>query len=119
MRPAPLTVPRAREKWTALVTHHHWRCPIWRASGRPEGRDAAPDEIHHRLANTEPNRGRFPRLIHSLLNLSPVNHRLHMAKPRWGAPSLLDAERMERTLARWPRACAFVNGKTEELGWRR
>lgn len=76
-------------------------------------------DMHHRLHNTETNRRIFPRFIHSLLNLLAVSHAGHIAQPYYRRIYIRDADRMEKTLARWPKACAFVNGQTEGLGWNR
>jgi hypothetical protein len=112
-------VERRRWKFAYLVVHQRGVCPIWHERGRRRGWNfARPGQLHHRLHNTNPNRRRFPLFLHSLLNLAAVNQAMHEQHPSWGRPSLLQAERIERTLRRWPRACAFVNGRALRLDWR-
>ena len=36
------------------------------------------NEVHHQLANTKPNRKRFPLFIDSIFNACAVNHECHM-----------------------------------------
>ena len=94
-------------------------CEIWKERGRRRGIACMhPEDLHHRVPNKKMNRRRFPLLIDSLLNLVAVNHAMHMEWPSWGRFSLLQADRMERALERWPRASAFVNGRTTTLDWR-
>ena len=110
MREPPKAIPNYHEKAWYLARRQRWTCPI---SGETV------QDLHHRLHNTRPNRRRFPRLIHSMLNLVAVNHDAHLMEPGWGRMRLVAADRMEATLARWPRAEAFVNGRTPRLEWER
>lgn len=126
MKPAPKKVPKAREKFEYLAERQSWICAIWLHLRRetPDCRLARkmwppprPTDLHHRVHNTETNRKVFPRSIHSLINLVAVNNALHLTMPSFEKKTLLEADRIERTLARWPRACAFVNGQSDRLGW--
>ena len=127
-------------KFEYLAKRQGWTCPIWelwalRTKGRRRklGRTirgpfgtirlvamGGPQlsDLHHRLHNTKVNRRCFPLFIDSMLNLVAVSHAWHLQRPHYGRISEYTARRMERTLQRWPRARAFVNGETGTLDWR-
>jgi len=85
-------------------------CPI----AREHGEFARPEDLHHAgMPNTKTNRRLYPYVIHSMLNLQPVNHQWHMAHGRWGQrKGFLWAERYQRFLEKpcHERARLFVNG---------
>lgn len=117
-----MSIPRRDRKFVYLAERQDWTCPIWRDLQTRVGQNQwlegrRVNALHHRLHNRKENRRRFPLFIHSMLNLVAVNNYWHLLEPRWGEIALAAADRIEATLHRWPKACAFVNGRVEALRW--
>lgn len=69
-----------------------------------------PDSLHHtKVHNTKPNKKRYPLLIDSLLNLTPVFNAVHITRGSWGKISEFNADKIERFLERHVKAARFVN----------
>lgn len=69
-----------------------------------------PDSLHHTKAHdTKINRKRYPLLIDSLLNLTPVFNAIHITRGSWGKISEYNADKIERFLERHVKAARFVN----------
>ena len=98
-------IPNAEAKMLYLRARQLNRCAI----GQDYGHIANCEELHHKLHNTEPNRRRYPLLIHSLMNLVGVSRYWHTMHPYWGRPTLLDADKMEAFLRRHPQIAEKLN----------
>ncbi len=82
-------------------------CPIYY---QQKGNYKTPDALHHtKVHDTKINRKRYPLLINSLLNLTPVFNSYHILNSSWGKISEYNADKIERFLERHPQAERFVN----------
>ena len=105
-KPAPKQIPDYERKMDYLKRLYDGNCAI----ATHHGRTAPIEDLHHALVhNTAPNRRRFPLLIHSIINLLPVNHRLHLANPSWGRISEHQADILEQMLEQHPTIARYVN----------
>ena len=69
-----------------------------------------PDVLHHTLIHDRDiNHRRYPHLINSLLNLTPVWNSLHIWRGSWGKISEYNSDKIESFLRRHPQASDFVN----------
>ena len=93
------------EKFMRLVKRYGWACPI----AAENGDIAQVSELHHIVHNTKMNRRLYPLLIDSVINLRPVSHGWHLARPSWGCMSDYRAARREAFLSRHPRIAEYVN----------
>lgn len=86
-------------------------CPIYY---QKKGHYKTPDALHHtKVHNTKINQKRYPQLINSLLNLTPVFNSYHILNASWGKISEYNADKIERFLERHPKASQFVNNLEE------
>jgi len=123
-----VTIPHREEKWEILSSRRngpiaHWshdcgprvpahHCAIAYQRGKEIGVSM---ELHHRFHDTANHRARCPHLIHSMLNLMPVNHGWHMNNPSAFKIGDYEAARLERWLERHPVFCAYVNDPSKSL----
>lgn len=105
-------IPLYETKWKYLLERQKRKtgmiyCPIFyeeKEIYRP------PDALHHTLVHdTQINENRYPLLLNSLLNLTPVFNAMHMWRGSWGKISEYNADKIEDFLKRHPQANEFVN----------
>lgn len=105
-------IPLYEAKWLYLIDRQKRKtgmiyCPIFYEEKKLY---QPPDAIHHTLVHdTQINEMRYPRLLNSLLNLTPVFNAMHMWRGSWGKISEFQADKIERFLERHPQASEFVN----------
>lgn len=93
----------------------NYYCPIAREKGKDLWPIPRVDCMHHRFHNVKWARKKYPLFMDSMLNRIPVNNVWHLQWPSWGKLSERYAARCERSLARHPIMCAFVNGEIESM----
>ena len=88
-------IPYYEEKMYFLGNKHEY-CVI----AKSQYKRAKITELHHTyIHNTCINRRRFPLLVNSIWNLSPVNHSYHMDNDGWGKIGIYEADWIEKYLA--------------------
>lgn len=106
MKAAPVHIPKRDQKALKLLSIYGYECPIAKSMGHW----AECQEIHHALVhNTALNRKLYPRLMHSLWNLMPVNHYFHMNNGSFGIISQKEARSREDFLQRHPCIARVLN----------
>ena len=105
-------IPHYEKKFTYLIEKQirdtgFEHCPImWEVNSVY----IKPDSLHHtKVHNTKSNKKRYPLLLNSLLNLTPVFNAIHITRGSWGKISEYNADKIERFLERHPLAARFVN----------
>ena len=101
VRQAPEKIPFYFSKFKYLVLRkdfQYMECPIAKSLGK---RLVKADALHHAgIHNTGENRARFPLVVHSLINLLPVNNNFHLIRGSYGIKPDSWAEAWQRFLSK-------------------
>jgi hypothetical protein len=96
---APKLIPNYNDKFDYLATRKKLSGSVCPIGLEKFGRCDAVHDLHHAgIHNTELNRKLYPVLVHSTLNLVPVNHDNHLNFPSYGRRGPLWAEKLEEFL---------------------
>lgn len=105
----PLCLPELSHGGTRTPTG---RCPIAWKNGYEHG-DLT--DMHHRCRDSKGNVAKYPKTIHSLLNVLPVNHLWHMKRHSDLYTSDFDMMRLENWMDRHPVFERWLNDPSKSL----
>ena len=94
------------EKVQYLLKHQKHKCPAY---GCGEWMSLSQNlDLHHQISKHKWRLKKYPKFIHSLINLQLVHHKCHMTRTcgHWGD---YQAEKWEKFLERHSRIADFVN----------